>query len=84
MQCTYICVMIQLLCVMQAAGRAGKLFIFHSALSTGDLPGALKNREDAKLFGSDKEKVTQSIDNLYNPFNARAIVITITTRLILF
>ena len=70
--------------MMQAAGRAGKLFIFHSALSTGDLPGALKNREDTKLFGSDKEKVTQSIDSPYNPLNVSVLVITNTTRFILF
>ncbi|XP_065891062.1 protein transport protein Sec24D-like isoform X2 [Dysidea avara] len=41
---------------LKAAGRPGKLFVFHSSLSTGSLPGALKNREDTKVFGSDKEK----------------------------
>jgi len=31
--------------------------VFQSSFSTGSLPGALKNREDTKMFGSDKEKV---------------------------
>ena len=37
--------------------RAGKLFIFHTSLPTMEAPGQLKNREDRKLLGTDKEKV---------------------------
>lgn len=37
--------------------RSGKLFIFHTSLPTLECPGQLKNREDRKLLGTDKEKV---------------------------
>ncbi|KAI1724885.1 sec23/Sec24 trunk domain-containing protein [Ditylenchus destructor] len=40
--------------------RAGKLFIFHTSLPTLEAPGQLKNREDRKLLGSDKEKTVLS------------------------
>jgi len=41
----------------QAAGISGKLFVFHSSLPIAEAPGKLKNREDRKLLGSEKEKV---------------------------
>ncbi|XP_068702703.1 protein transport protein Sec24C-like isoform X2 [Montipora foliosa] len=41
---------------LKAAGISGKLFVFHSALPIAEAPGKLKNREDRKLLGSDKEK----------------------------
>ena len=34
-----------------SAGRAGKLFIFHSSLPTATAPGKLQNRDDRKLIG---------------------------------
>lgn len=37
--------------------RPGKLFIFHTSLPTLECPGQLKNREDRKVLGTDKEKV---------------------------
>lgn len=37
---------------------SGKLFVFHSSLPISEAPGKLKNREDRKLLGSDKEKVS--------------------------
>ena len=43
---------------VQAAGISGKLFVFHSSLPIAEAPGKLKNREDRKLLGSEKEKVT--------------------------
>lgn len=42
----------------QAADCAGKLFVFHTSLPIAEAPGKLKNREDKKLVGTDKEKVT--------------------------
>ena len=42
---------------LKAAGRNGRLFIFHSSLPTAQAPGTLKNRLDLKLLGTDKEKV---------------------------
>ena len=42
---------------LKAADRAGKLFIFHSSLPVAEAPGKLKNRDDRKLLGTEKEKV---------------------------
>ena len=42
---------------MKAADCAGKLFIFHSSLPSATAPGQLKNRDDRKLLGTEKEKV---------------------------
>uniref|UniRef100_A0A674D2F5 SEC24 homolog C, COPII coat complex component n=1 Tax=Salmo trutta TaxID=8032 RepID=A0A674D2F5_SALTR len=41
---------------LKAADCAGKLFVFHSTLPIAEAPGKLKNREDKKLVGTDKEK----------------------------
>uniref|UniRef100_A0A8C4SGL1 SEC24 homolog C, COPII coat complex component n=1 Tax=Erpetoichthys calabaricus TaxID=27687 RepID=A0A8C4SGL1_ERPCA len=41
---------------LKAADCAGKLFIFNSTLPIAEAPGKLKNREDKKLIGTDKEK----------------------------
>uniref|UniRef100_A0AAY4A1N4 SEC24 homolog C, COPII coat complex component n=1 Tax=Denticeps clupeoides TaxID=299321 RepID=A0AAY4A1N4_9TELE len=41
---------------LKAADCAGKLFIFHTSLPIAEAPGKLKNREDKKLVGTDKEK----------------------------
>ncbi|XP_066549901.1 protein transport protein Sec24C isoform X1 [Amia ocellicauda] len=41
---------------LKAADCAGKLFIFNSSLPIAEAPGKLKNREDKKLVGTDKEK----------------------------
>lgn len=43
---------------LKAARRNGKLFVFHTNLPTVEAPGKLKNREDRKLLGGDKEKVS--------------------------
>jgi len=41
---------------LKAAGRSGRLFVFHSSLPTAQGPGTLKNRVDSKLLGTEKEK----------------------------
>lgn len=41
---------------LKASNRAGKLLIFHSSLPIAEAPGKLKNRDDRKLLGTDKEK----------------------------
>ncbi|XP_026206660.1 protein transport protein Sec24C isoform X1 [Anabas testudineus] len=41
---------------LKAADCAGKLFVFHTSLPITEAPGKLKNREDKKLIGTDKEK----------------------------
>lgn len=41
---------------LRSASCSGRLFVFHSSLPTAPAPGQLKQREDAKLLGTDKEK----------------------------
>nr|XP_057917802.1 protein transport protein Sec24C isoform X2 [Doryrhamphus excisus] len=41
---------------LKAADCAGKLFVFHTSLPIAEAPGKLKNRDDKKLIGTDKEK----------------------------
>ncbi|XP_068438888.1 protein transport protein Sec24C isoform X4 [Clinocottus analis] len=41
---------------LKAADCSGKLFVFHTSLPIAEAPGKLKNREDKKLIGTDKEK----------------------------
>jgi protein transport protein SEC24 len=43
---------------LSSANIAGKLMIFHTSLPTAEAPGRLKNRDDRKLLGTDKEKVS--------------------------
>lgn len=42
---------------LKAAECSGKLFIFHSSMPTAEAPGKLKNRDDRKLVGTEKEKI---------------------------
>ncbi|BFZ03064.1 hypothetical protein BsWGS_06104 [Bradybaena similaris] len=41
---------------LRSADRAGRLYIFHTGLPTAEAPGKLKNRDDRKLLGTEKEK----------------------------
>lgn len=41
---------------LKADGRPGKVFVFHSTLPLHEAPGKLKNRDDRKLLGTEKEK----------------------------
>ncbi|CAL1526344.1 unnamed protein product [Lymnaea stagnalis] len=41
---------------LKSADRAGRLYIFHTGLPTAEAPGKLKNRDDRKLLGTEKEK----------------------------
>lgn len=45
---------------LKASECAGKLLIFHSSLPVSDAPGQLKNRDDRKLLGTEKEKTVLS------------------------
>ncbi|XP_013862544.1 protein transport protein Sec24C isoform X2 [Austrofundulus limnaeus] len=52
---------------LKAADCAGKLFVFHTSLPIAEAPGKLKNREDKKLIGTDKEKsLFQPQSGFYN------------------
>ncbi|XP_066254197.1 protein transport protein Sec24C [Euwallacea similis] len=41
---------------LKASETVGKLMVFHSTLPTAECPGKLRNRDDRKLLGTDKEK----------------------------
>lgn len=45
---------------LKSAGCPGKLFVFHTSLPVCEAPGKLKNRDDRKLLGTEKEKVCTS------------------------
>ncbi|XP_029173568.1 protein transport protein Sec24C [Nylanderia fulva] len=52
---------------LKASERSGKLLVFHSSLPIAEAPGKLKNRDDRKVLGTDKEKtVLIPQNNVYN------------------
>ncbi|XP_034948531.1 protein transport protein Sec24D [Chelonus insularis] len=52
---------------LKASNCAGKLLVFHSSLPSAEAPGKLKNRDDRKLLGTEKEKtVLAPQNNVYN------------------
>lgn len=52
---------------MKASNCAGKLLVFNSSLPIAEAPGKLKNRDERKLLGSDKEKTVLLPQNqVYN------------------
>ena len=60
---------------LKASECAGKLLVFHSTLPIADAPGQLKNRDDRKLLGTEKERTVLSkfhdmpYINLFNDSN---------------
>jgi Sec23/Sec24 trunk domain. len=50
----------------QASECAGKLLVFHSSLPIAEAPGKLKNRDDRKLLGTEKERTVLGKFSLYN------------------
>ncbi|XP_076277472.1 COPII coat complex component secretory 24CD isoform X2 [Lasioglossum baleicum] len=52
---------------LKASDRVGKLLVFHSSLPIAEAPGKLKNRDDRKVLGTEKEKtVLAPQNNVYN------------------
>ncbi|XP_011635286.1 protein transport protein Sec24C [Pogonomyrmex barbatus] len=52
---------------LKASECSGKLLVFHSSLPIAEAPGKLKNRDDRKVLGTDKEKtVLVPQNNAYN------------------
>jgi len=41
---------------LKSSDRSGKLYVFHTSLPIAEAPGKLKNRDDRKLLGTEKEK----------------------------
>ena len=46
---------------LKSAECCGKLFVFHTTMPLAEAPGKLKNRDDRKLLGTEKEKVGVSV-----------------------
>ncbi|XP_063217274.1 protein transport protein Sec24C [Bacillus rossius redtenbacheri] len=52
---------------LKASECSGKLLVFHSSLPIAEAPGKLKNRDDRKLLGTEKEKTVLAPQvNTYN------------------
>jgi len=69
----------------KAAGCAGKLIIFHHNLPVAEAPGKLKNRDDRKVLGSEKEKaVLMPQTKCYNELGQECVSVGCSVDLFLF
>lgn len=69
----------------QASECAGKLMVFSSNLPMVDAPGKLKNRDDRKLLGTDKEKTILNPQNqAYNQLGQDCVQAGVSVDLFLF
>merc|ERR1719312_66398 len=69
----------------KAAGMAGKLVIFHHNLPVAPAPGQLKNRDDRKCLGTDKEKhVLAPHTKFYNDLGQECVSVGCSVDLFLF
>lgn len=70
---------------LQSADRAGRLYIFHTGLPTAEAPGKMKNRDDRKLLGTDKEKTILSPQtSFYNKLGTDCVAAGCSVELFLF
>lgn len=69
----------------KAAQCAGKLIVFHHNLPVAEAPGKLKNRDDRKVLGTEKEKTVLTPQNkTYNEFGQECVGVGCTVDLFLF
>jgi len=69
----------------KAAECAGKLIVFHHNLPVGEAPGKLKNRDDRKLLGTDKEKqVLAPQTKFYSDLGQECVSVACSVDLFLF
>jgi len=69
----------------KAAGMAGKLIVFHHNLPVAPAPGQLKNRDDRKCLGTDKEKtVLTPQTKFYNDLGQECVGVGCSVDLFLF
>merc|ERR1719309_1527330 len=69
----------------KAAGMAGKLVVFHHNLPVATAPGKLKNRDDRKCLGTDKEKnVLLPQTKFYNDLGQECVSVGCSVDLFLF
>jgi len=69
----------------KAAECSGKLVVFHHNLPVGEAPGKLKNRDDRKMLGTDKEKsVLAPQTKFYNDLGQECVSVGCSVDLFLF
>jgi len=69
----------------KAAGMSGKLVVFHHNLPVSAAPGQLKNRDDRKCLGTDKEKtVLTPQSKFYNDLGQDCVSVGCSVDLFLF
>merc|ERR1711936_793754 len=69
----------------KAAGMAGKLVVFHHNLPVATAPAQLKNRDDRKCLGTDKEKtVLAPQTKFYNDLGQECVGVGCSVDLFLF
>lgn len=69
----------------KAAQCAGKLVIFHHNLPIAEAPGKLKNRDDRKLLGTEKEKtILMPQTKFYNELGQQCVSVGCSVDLFLF
>ncbi|XP_022110679.1 protein transport protein Sec24C-like isoform X2 [Acanthaster planci] len=70
---------------IKSSDRTGKLFVFHASLPIADAPGKLKNRDDRKLLGTEKEKTLLSPQiNFYTKLGQDCVAAGCSVDLFLF
>ncbi|CAH8640427.1 unnamed protein product [Dicrocoelium dendriticum] len=70
---------------LRAAGRPGKLFVFHCNLPTAEAPGKLKNRDDRRLIGTEKEKgLLAPVGDFYTGLGQACVEVGCSVDLFLF
>ena len=69
----------------KAANMTGKLIVFHHNLPVAPAPGQLKNRDDRKSLGTDKEKaVLLPQTKFYNDLGQECVAVGCSVDLFLF
>ncbi|GAB0097932.1 SEC24C [Sergentomyia squamirostris] len=70
---------------LRASECAGKLLVFHSSLPIAEAPGKLKNRDDRKLLGTEKEKTVLTPQcTTYNNLGQECVQIGCSVDLFIF
>merc|ERR1719410_1831793 len=69
----------------KAANMTGKMIVFHHNLPVAPAPGQLKNRDDRKTLGTDKEKTVLLPQNkFYNDLGQECVAVGCSVDLFLF
>ena len=69
----------------KAANMTGKMIVFHHNLPVAPAPGQLKNRDDRKTLGTDKEKtVLLPQTKFYNDLGQECVAVGCSVDLFLF